>query len=85
MIIDGSSYRRITYPVFQMLKHHHKFCFASKIDELYAVSGKDFNKRALSEDEARDALKEHFSAMTAEIVMRQLAETDMTEFIDLNA
>lgn len=85
IIIDGSSYKRITYPVFLMLKHHHKFCYVTKSGISYHLSGTNIERKGISEDYARASLMQHFRAMTAEIVFRLLEEQDAIEFIDLNA
>lgn len=85
IIIDGSSYKRITYPVFQMLKHHHKFCYVMKSGDYYRLSGSGIEYNAISEDYARAYLCKHFSATTAEIVFQQLEKNDLLDIIDLNA
>lgn len=85
MIIDGSSYKRISYPVFLMLKHHHKFCYIMKSDLGYRLSGSGIEHNGISEDYARSYIMQHFSAQTAEIVFKQLEKDDLLDIIDLNA
>lgn len=85
IIIDGSSSDRISDRVFLMLKHHHKFCFASKRDGLYTISCEYVEERGISEDAARAMLEREFCEITAEIVIQQMRKTDFVDFIDVNA
>lgn len=85
IIIDGSSYKRITYPVFLMLKHHHKFCYIHRNDSSYHLSGTNFERKGISEDYARACIAREFSAMTAEVVFSLMKEQDTIDIIDLNA